>query len=84
MKTRRQFSPEFKAKVALEAIKGLTPLNELAAKYEIHPVQLANWKKAAVEGLAAIFESPRSREATESGKRGHGGTLVLADRSAQG
>lgn len=66
MKTRRQFSPEFKAKVALEAIKGLTPLNELAAKYEIHPVQLANWKKAAVEGLAAVFESPRSKDTAES------------------
>ena len=41
MKTRRQFSPEYKAKAALEAIKGQRTLNEIAGELEIHPIQLA-------------------------------------------
>ena len=53
--TRKRYSAEFKAKVALEAIKGEMTLAELAAKYEIHHVMIANWKKQAIEGMAATF-----------------------------
>ena len=48
---RRQHSGEFKAKVALEAIRGERTLQELAAAYGVHPVQIAQWKKMALEEL---------------------------------
>jgi transposase-like protein len=58
---RRRHSSEFKAKVALEALKGHKTLNELAGEYGVHPVQIAQWKKLAQDGLAGVFESPSSR-----------------------
>ena len=51
MRTRRRFSAEFKAKVALEAIKGDETVAELATKHELHPTQIAAWKREAVELL---------------------------------
>ena len=46
MAKRRNFSAQFKAKVALEALRGERTLSELAARYEIHPSVITNWKKA--------------------------------------
>jgi putative transposase len=63
MKTRRQHSAEFKAKVALEAIKAERTLNEIAADYEVHPVQVQQWKKLALSGLASVFGSKKDQEA---------------------
>lgn len=59
---RRQFSPEFKKKIAIEAIKEQETINELAHKYQIHPVQISKWKKQLLEGAISIFEDPRKRE----------------------
>ena len=56
MRTRRRFSAEFKAKVALEAIKGHETVAELASKHELHPTQIAAWKREAVEKLARVFD----------------------------
>jgi transposase len=56
MRTRRRFSAEFKAKVALEAIKGDATVAELATKHELHPTQIAAWKREAVEKLAQVFD----------------------------
>jgi transposase len=56
MRTRRRFSAEFKAKVALEAIQGHQTVAELAVKHEVHPTQIAAWKREAVEKLAKIFD----------------------------
>lgn len=53
--TRQRYTGEFKAKVALEAIRGDLTLAELAAKYGIHPTMIATWKRQAVEGMAATF-----------------------------
>jgi len=58
-KQRQQYSAEFKAKVALEAIKGLRTVNEIAAHYEVHPTQVAQWKKQALDHLRAAFENGR-------------------------
>ena len=58
---RRTMSPEFKAKVALEAIRGLTTVNELAAKYQIHPNQITKWKKQVTENLASLFADGRAK-----------------------
>jgi transposase len=53
--TRKRYTAEFKAKVALEAIRGELTLAELAAKHGIHQTMIATWKKQAVEGMAATF-----------------------------
>ena len=58
-KQRQQYSAEFKAKVALEAIKGMRTVNEIAVHYEVHPTQVAQWKKQAVEHLRAAFADGR-------------------------
>ena len=65
MKTRRQHSAEFKAKVALEAIKAERTLNEIAACYEVHPVQVQQWKRQALEGMAQTFSSKKDQEAAD-------------------
>lgn len=57
--TRKQHSAQFKAKVVVEAIRGARPVNELAARFGVHPVQIAHWKKQALEGLPTIFTSRR-------------------------
>ena len=53
---RRKHSPAFKAKVALEVLKGQETVAQLAARYEVHPGQIQAWKKALVDGEAAIFD----------------------------
>ncbi|MEO6931232.1 MAG: transposase [Chitinophagaceae bacterium] len=57
--TRRNFSAEFKAKVAIEALKEQQTLSELATKYELHPVQITDWKKQLLGGSCAVFEGGR-------------------------
>ena len=57
---RKTFSNEFKAKVALEAIKGYKSLNELGKEFKVHPNAIGNWKKEVLEGLPEIFNSKRS------------------------
>jgi len=58
---RRRHSSEFKAKVALEAVKGQKTLNELATEFGVHPVQIAQWKRQLVEASPAAFESGSGR-----------------------
>ncbi|MHB1162250.1 MAG: IS3 family transposase [Chloroflexota bacterium] len=59
----KRHSAEFKAKVALEAIKGQRTLNEIAGEYGVHPGQIIQWKKHLLEELPGLFASKRSREA---------------------
>ena len=56
MKTRRRFTAEFKAKVALEAIRGERTISELATKHQLHPNQITQWKRQAIENLAKAFD----------------------------
>jgi len=53
--TRKRYSADFKAKVALDALKGEQTLAQLAAKHGVHAVMIANWKRQAIEGLAAAI-----------------------------
>ncbi len=55
MKSRRKFTAEFKARVALEAIKEQSTLAELAVKYEIHPNQITEWKKTFLANATLTF-----------------------------
>ena len=54
-KKRRQHSPEFKARVGLEALKGIEPIHAIAAKYQVHPMQVTQWKKELLERLPEVF-----------------------------
>jgi transposase len=55
-KSRRKFGSEFKAKVALEAIKEVKTLQELATKYEVNPYLISRWKQEFLQGAAKVFE----------------------------
>lgn len=54
---RRNHSPQFKAKVALAAIRGDQTLAELASRFDIHANQIAQWKTQALENMPGAFES---------------------------
>lgn len=61
-RTRRNHGPAFKAKVALEAIKGEQTLSELSARFQVHPNQIAEWKKQLLERAAEIFDKGKRSE----------------------
>ena len=58
-KTRKVHSPEYKAKVGLEAWRGVKTINEIAQAYGVHPVQVGQWKKAIQEQAKTLFEGKR-------------------------
>ena len=58
--TRKRYSAEFKAKAALQALKGQRLCNEIASDLGVHPTMLAHWKKQASDGLTEVFSSGRS------------------------
>jgi transposase-like protein len=64
-RSRRKFRAEFKAKVALAAVKGDRTLSELAAQFDIHPNQITMWKKQLIENVSALF----SKDPAERGDR---------------
>lgn len=55
-KKRKTFTAPFKAKVGLEAIRGVKTGHELAQEYGVHPVQIGQWKKAILEQAGTLFE----------------------------
>ena len=52
---RKVYGPEFKAKVGLEALKGVKTINEIGQAYGVHPVQVGLWKKAIQEQAKSLF-----------------------------
>ena len=56
MTKRKQHKPEFKAKVALEALKGEQTVAELATRFGVHPTMIHQWKKALLDGASDVFE----------------------------
>ncbi len=68
-KKRNSYSPEFKAKVGLEAIHGVKTVNEIGQAYGVHPVQVGQWKKAILDQAGTLFE-------------GKGGPKPVAEKDA--
>jgi putative transposase len=62
---RRRHSAAFKARVALEAAKQTRTIAELAKAYQVHPVQISQWKKQLLDGVEALFRDGRQREREE-------------------
>jgi len=58
---RKSFTNEFKARVALEAIREQKTITQLASEYEVHPNQVGLWKKQLLEGAAELFERPNKK-----------------------
>ena len=63
---RKNFSGEFKAKVALEAIRGTTTVNEIGQDYSVHPTQVGLWKKELQEHAANVFDAKRGPKPADS------------------
>ena len=61
MGQRKRHTAAFKAKVAFEAIRGERAVNELAGLYQLHPTQIAAWKKRALEGMPDLFADGRRK-----------------------
>jgi transposase-like protein len=59
---RKRFDEQFKATVALEAVKEEQTLQELAEKYQVHPNQISVWKKKLLEDAAALFERKNKKD----------------------
>ncbi len=61
MTTRRRFTADFKAKVALQALRGDRTIQEIASKHKVHPNQVSTWKRRAMDGLGAVFSNGAER-----------------------
>lgn len=67
MGKRRRYGADFKAKVALEALRGELTTAQLATKHGIHPTMVSDWKRQATDGLTAVFaDRSAARETAKS------------------
>ncbi len=69
MAKRRKFTAAFKAEVALEALRGDRTIQEIAAKHQLHPNQVSQWKRQAMDGLNAVFDDRPRREADHEAEK---------------
>ena len=61
-KNRKKYSPNEKAKIALEALKGTSTLSQITSKYKIHSSQISAWKKRLKENIGTIFQDKKIKE----------------------
>ena len=61
MTKRRRFTADFKAKVALEALRGDKMIQEIASRHKVHPNQVSTWKRQALDGLSEVFSNGAER-----------------------
>lgn len=62
---RKFHSADFKAKVALEAVKGVATVNEIAQRYSLHPGMVQRWKRDFLENASSVFETKRGPKPAE-------------------
>jgi len=67
---KRKFSKDFKAKVAVEALKGNQTIRELSIKYQVHPNMISSWKKRLLERIPEIFSEGQKKRFRGSGSQG--------------
>ena len=60
--TRKQYSAKFKARVAVEAIRGDKTLSQLGSQFKVHPIQIAKWRKLAVNQMPELFVDGRRKQ----------------------
>jgi len=65
---KKVFTPKQKAEVALAALKGDRTVAQIASAYEVHPTQIAAWKKQALEGMSEVFSDKRKKENQDQDK----------------
>jgi transposase-like protein len=68
MSKRRTHSPEFNAKVAMEAISGRNALHYIAADHAIHPIQVSQWKRQLLDGASDLFTRGNKSKDKEEGQ----------------
>jgi transposase len=68
MSKRRTHSPEFKARVAMEAISGRKTIQEIAADHAIHPIQVSQWKRQLLDGASDLFTRGKKSKDKEEGQ----------------
>jgi transposase-like protein len=67
-KKRKTFTNAFKAKIALEAFKGVKTTNELGAQHQVHPSQIAQWKKQLISGAPELFDRAKNGRGGSDGE----------------
>lgn len=60
--TRKTHTPQFKAKVGLEALRGVSTVNEIAQLHAVHPVQVGQWKRDVQDGASTLFDGKRGKK----------------------
>ena len=65
MTARRRFTADFKARVALDALRGDKTIQEIAARHKVHPNQVSTWKRQAMDGLGAVFSNGAERSRSD-------------------
>ena len=68
MSKRRTHSPEFKARGAMEAIRGRKTIQEIAADHAIHPIQVSQWKRQLLDGASELFTRGKKSTDNEEGR----------------
>lgn len=63
--SRRRHSPDFKKRVALEALREQKTINQIAKEHQIHPVQVSEWKRQLIDGCSLVFEGGERKESRE-------------------
>ena len=69
-KKRKVHSADFKAKVALEAVRGVMTINEVAQKFEVHPMMVRQWKKEFLDNAGSVFATKRGPKPVERSDTG--------------
>lgn len=69
MRKRRKHDAAFKAKISLEAVMNDRTINEIAAKYQVHPTQVSQWKRELLKRAGSIFEQGKSITSNEGHHR---------------